>query len=30
MTEEEKDKLVEEVMNGFDFQKAHSIMYLTN
>jgi hypothetical protein len=29
MTDEEKDKLVEEVMNGFDFQKAYSIVYLT-
>jgi hypothetical protein len=29
MTDEEKDKLVEEVINGFDFQKAYSIVYLT-
>ena len=29
MNDEEKDKLVEEVMNGFDFQKAYSIVYLT-
>ena len=29
MSDEEKDKLVEEVMNGFDFQKAYSIVYLT-
>lgn len=29
MTDEEKDMLVEEVLNGFDFEKAHSIIYLT-
>lgn len=29
MTDEEKDKLVAEVMQGFDFEKARSIMYLT-
>lgn len=29
MTEEEKDRLVEKVMEGFDFEKAWSIMYLT-
>ena len=29
MSDEEKDKLVEDVMNGFDFQKAYSIVYLT-
>lgn len=29
MTDREKDKLVAEVMEGFDFEKARSIMYLT-
>jgi hypothetical protein len=29
MTDEEKNKLVAEVMEGFDFEKVHSIMYLT-
>ena len=28
MTDEEKDKLVAEVMQGFDFKKVWSIMYL--
>lgn len=30
MIQEEKDKLVNEVMQGFDFDKARSIMYLKN
>lgn len=29
MSKEEKDKLVEEVMKGFDFERAYSIIYLT-
>ena len=29
MTDEEKVKLVTEVMQGFDFEKVRSIMYLT-
>lgn len=29
MTEEEKNKLVDEVIEDFDFDKARSIMYLT-
>ena len=29
MTDKQKDNIVEDLIQGFDFEKVHSIMYLT-